>query len=151
MSFSAAADVLASNLEASIDRWVDWLKIPSISTDPAYAGHCRRAAEWCRDQLTELGFSASLVETGKVTDGKGSGHPIVLASIEPAASYKGPHILFYGHYDVQPVDPVSLWHSDPFQPVRRGPPAPWRCTAPRCAPRRGANTLAGRTALRPSP
>lgn len=121
MSFSAAADVLASNLEASIDRWVDWLKIPSISTDPAYAGHCRRAAEWCRDQLTELGFSASLVETGKVTDGKGSGHPIVLASIEPAASYKGPHILFYGHYDVQPVDPVSLWHSDPFQPVRRGP------------------------------
>lgn len=121
MSFSAAADVLASNLEASIDRWVDWLKIPSISTDPAYAGHCRRAAEWCRDQLTELGFSASLVETGNVTDGKGSGHPIVLASIEPAAGYKGPHILFYGHYDVQPVDPVSLWHSDPFQPVRRGP------------------------------
>lgn len=120
MSASAALEWLNSNRQASIDRWIDWLKIPSISTDPAYRDKCRQAAEWCRAQLAELGFDAKLAEAGEIgPDGKGSGHPVVLATIVPAAGYTGPHVLFYGHYDVQPVDPVDLWESPPFEPVLR--------------------------------
>lgn len=117
---STTFDWLKSNEQASIDRWIDWLRIPSISTDPAYRDHCRAAGEWCRAQLESLGFNAKLVEAGDIgPDGKGSGHPIVLATIEPADNYKGPHVLFYGHYDVQPVDPIDLWESPPFEPVIR--------------------------------
>lgn len=102
-------------------RLIDWLRIPSISTDPKYKGDVRRAAQWAADQLHELGFAVSLRETGTVgADGLGSGHPVVFATVAPAASYRGPHVLFYGHYDVQPVDPVSLWESPPFEPVVRG-------------------------------
>jgi acetylornithine deacetylase/succinyl-diaminopimelate desuccinylase-like protein len=120
MSFQDACGWLESNSDASMARWMDWLRIPSISTDPAYAADCRRAAEWCRERLSELGFDARLVETGRVgSDGKGSGHPIVLAHVEPRAGFKGPRVLFYGHYDVQPVDPVDLWESPPFEPVLR--------------------------------
>ena len=112
-------DTLAKNKSAAQQRLIDWLRIPSISTDPKYAGDCRKAAQWACDQLLELGFEARLVETGDVTNGKGSGHPVVLATIAPKAGYSGPHVLFYGHYDVQPVDPLNLWDSDPFNPVVR--------------------------------
>jgi acetylornithine deacetylase/succinyl-diaminopimelate desuccinylase-like protein len=101
----------------SLARLIDWLKIPSISTDPEYKGEVRRAAEWAAAQLRELGFSVQILDTGKPA---GSGHPIVLASIAPRAGYGGPHVLFYGHYDVQPVDPLDLWESPPFEPVIRG-------------------------------
>ncbi len=111
---------LDSNEENSIARWIDWLKIPSISTDPAYRDDCRRAAEWSADRLREVGFSAALRETGDIgTDGRGTGHPVVLATVPAPPSYKGPHVLFYGHYDVQPVDPIELWESPPFEPVRQ--------------------------------
>lgn len=105
---------LASSEPQSIARLIDWLKIPSISTDPEYKGRVREAADWAAVQLRELGFSVRVLGTGSPA---GSGHPIVLATIAPAASYKGPHVLFYGHYDVQPVDPVELWESPPFEPV----------------------------------
>jgi acetylornithine deacetylase/succinyl-diaminopimelate desuccinylase-like protein len=108
----------------AVNRLLAWLRIPSISTDPKYKGEVRRAGEWAADQLRELGFVVRMVETGKRSaDGPGSGHPVVLATIEPASTYRGPHVLFYGHYDVQPVDPVSLWESPPFEPVVRGPRA----------------------------
>ncbi len=111
---------LGNNEAGSIARWMEWLRIPSISTDPAYKGQCRRAAEWALAQLADLGFSARLVETGDVgADGRGSGHPVVLATIEPRAGSAGPHVLFYGHYDVQPVDPVEQWESPPFEPTLR--------------------------------
>ncbi len=111
-------DVLASNDKAATGRLIDWLKIPSISTDPEYRDHVRRAAEWCAGQLREVGFtSVKVVETGEVKNGRGSGHPVVMASVDGAPAYKGPRILFYGHYDVQPVDPVDLWESPPFEPV----------------------------------
>ena len=123
MTTAAALSWLNDNQQAGLDRLLDWLRIPSISTDPSYGGHCRRAAEWAAAQFTECGFSAEICPTGDPAHpgdlSKGGGHPIVLAHCEGDPSYKGPHVLFYGHYDVQPVDPVNLWESDPFQPVVR--------------------------------
>lgn len=86
-------------------RLFDLLKIESISTDSAFAGECRKAADWLAAELSGLGFDASVRDT--------PGHPMVVA--HNGAS--GPHVLFYGHYDVQPVDPLNLWDSPPFEPV----------------------------------
>ena len=94
-----------ADLDSSLDRLFAWLRIPSISTDPAYAQDCRKAAEWLKSDLAELGVSASLRETG--------GHPVVLGH---ATAGERPHVLFYGHYDVQPVDPLDLWETPPFEP-----------------------------------
>ncbi|MFC3704951.1 M20/M25/M40 family metallo-hydrolase [Devosia honganensis] len=112
MTSSAAIDnVLAqvdSGLERSLERLFELLRIKSISTDPAYAGECRKAADWLAAELTELGFAASARPT--------PGHPVVVAHGPEQA---GPHVLFYAHYDVQPVDPLDLWDTDPFAPVIR--------------------------------
>ncbi len=102
-------------LPSALDRLLDLLRIPSISTDPAYAGDCTRAAEWLVKDLVSLGFDASVRPT--------SGHPMVVATDGEAAGGEGgggeggPHLLFYGHYDVQPVDPLNLWARDPFDPM----------------------------------
>ncbi|MBT9371515.1 dipeptidase [Rhizobium sp. CSW-27] len=96
-----------SNLPASLERLFDLVRIPSISTDPAYRADCRKAAEWLVAALTELGFDASVRDT--------PGHPMVVAH-HAAGRADAPHVLFYGHYDVQPVDPLDLWESDPFDP-----------------------------------
>lgn len=123
MAVNGVLDWLKSNENASVERLVDWLKIPSISTDPAYKDHCVRAAEWAAERLRECGFEPEVIPTGDPANpgdlSKGGGHPIVLAHNEGDPSYKGPHVLFYGHYDVQPVDPVNLWESDPFTPTVR--------------------------------
>lgn len=100
-----------ANLQGSLDRFFDLLRIPSISTDPAYKPQCLEAAEWLVRELTGLGFEASIRPT--------PGQPMVVAH-QPAKV--GPHVLFYGHYDVQPVDPLSEWEADPFTP--RMVPAP---------------------------
>ncbi|MFB2532586.1 M20/M25/M40 family metallo-hydrolase [Paracoccus sp. p4-l81] len=94
-----------TDLPQSIDRLMDLIRIPSISTDPAYRGDCARAADWLVAQLTDLGFQAESMPT--------PGHPMVVAR------HQGPgrHILFYGHYDVQPVDPLDLWDRAPFDPA----------------------------------
>ncbi len=93
------------DLDTSLERLFAFLRIPSISTDPAYAAECRKAAEWLKGDLAAMGFEASLRETG--------GHPVVLAHYaKPGA----PHVLFYGHYDVQPVDPLNEWETPPFEP-----------------------------------
>jgi acetylornithine deacetylase/succinyl-diaminopimelate desuccinylase-like protein len=94
-----------ADLDASLQRLSDWLRIPSISTDPAYAGDCRSAAEWLARELNGLGIEARLSETG--------GHPVVLGR---AGADAKPHVLFYGHYDVQPVDPLDEWETPPFEP-----------------------------------
>lgn len=98
-------------------RLLDWLRIPSVSTDPAYAKDVRRAAEWAADHLRGSGFSVQILETGDPEKGV-KGHPVVLAHSDGAPGYDGPHVLFYGHYDVQPADPVDLWENKkPFDPV----------------------------------
>lgn len=97
-------DHLDANLDNSLERLFGLLRIKSISTDPAYSADCRRAAEWLVDDLRSIGFDASVRDT--------PGHPMVVAHHDGA----GPHVLFYGHYDVQPVDPLELWKKDPFSP-----------------------------------
>src|SRR5690606_23862565 len=95
---------LDSQLEASLERLFGLLEIPSISTDPAYKNDVKRAAEWLVEDLKSIGFDASVRPT--------EGHPMVVAHHDG----DGPHVLFYGHYDVQPVDPLDLWNEDPFKP-----------------------------------
>lgn len=101
-------DVLAkvdANIDSSLSRLFDLLRIPSISTDPAYKADCQKAADWLAAELSELGFAADARPT--------NGHPIVVGHDRSTAK---PHVLFYGHYDVQPVDPLNLWEADPFAP-----------------------------------
>ncbi|GMV25014.1 MAG: hypothetical protein AMXMBFR58_10450 [Phycisphaerae bacterium] len=137
MSTNGVLSWLESNQDAAVDRLVDWLKIKSISTDPAYKDDCVAAANWAARALEECGFSTKVIPTGDPDHpgdlSKGGGHPIVLAHNEGDPSYKGPHVLFYGHYDVQPVDPLNLWESDPFNPVvrdaRKGEPGGRRVVA----------------------
>lgn len=93
------------NTPAALDRLFDLLRIESISTDSAYAGECVKAADWLVEQLQEIGFTASRRDT--------TGHPMVVAH----SGGTGRHMLFYGHYDVQPVDPLELWDRPPFDPV----------------------------------
>ncbi len=97
-------DALDAGLDASLARLGELVRIASISTDPAYAAECRRAAEWLVADLRAIGFEASVRDT--------TGHPMVVAHHDGPAG--APHVLFYGHYDVQPVDPLELWHDDPF-------------------------------------
>ena len=96
---------LDKQLPQALDRLMDFLRIPSISTDPAHRGDVRAAAEWLRDELAALGFDASVRDT--------PGHPMVVAH-SPRGTRRP--LLFYGHYDVQPVDPLTLWDRPPFQP-----------------------------------
>ncbi len=96
-----------ANLPKSLDRLFDLVRIKSISTDPAFKAECRRAAEWLVAELNNLGFTASVRDT--------PGHPMVVAHHDGARP-DAPHVLFYGHYDVQPVDPLNLWDTDPFEP-----------------------------------
>jgi acetylornithine deacetylase/succinyl-diaminopimelate desuccinylase-like protein len=89
----------------------DLLRIPSISTLPEHAGDMRRAAEWVRGRLQGMGIEAEIIE--------GDGHPLVYGEWLKAPG--APTVLVYGHYDVQPVDPIDLWTSPPFEPeVRDG-------------------------------
>ena len=99
-----------ATLPAAREALFDLLRIPSISARPEHARDCVRAGEWVRDYLAGLGFAASLRPT--------PGQPIVVAHHPGPPGYRGPHILFYGHYDVQPVDPLELWTSPPFEPQR---------------------------------
>ena len=87
-----------------------FLSIPSVSALPAHAGDCRRAAEWLRDELTGLGCPiVQIIE--------GNGHPVVWA--EGPSIPDRPTLLLYGHYDVQPPDPIEEWISPPFEPTIR--------------------------------
>ena len=105
-AISSVLDRLDRDFDNSLDRLFDLLRIKSISTDPAFAADCRAAAEWLVADLKTIGFDASVRAT--------PGHPMVVAHHDGPAD--APHLLFYGHYDVQPVDPLDLWDDDPFDP-----------------------------------
>lgn len=93
--------------DEALQRLFALLKIQSVSTDPAYAPQCRQCADWLAADLNGFGFEASVRDT--------PGHPMVVAHARSARD-DAPHVLFYGHYDVQPVDPLDLWDTDPFAP-----------------------------------
>ncbi|EJF96391.1 dipeptidase [Bartonella taylorii] len=98
---------LDENIEKSLERLFSLLRFRSISTDSAYKDECRKAADWLVEDLKTIGFEASRRDT--------PGHPMVVGH-HPGPSDDCLHVLFYGHYDVQPVDPLSLWEDDPFTP-----------------------------------
>jgi acetylornithine deacetylase/succinyl-diaminopimelate desuccinylase-like protein len=103
-------DVLSSidaNQGAALDRLFSLIEIPSISAIPAHFPDCDRAADWLARELTDLGFEASRVDT--------NGRPMVMGAAK-AKTRDAPRVLFYGHYDVQPADPLELWKTPPFAP-----------------------------------
>ncbi|MEM9968528.1 MAG: M20/M25/M40 family metallo-hydrolase [Pseudomonadota bacterium] len=104
MSLDAVLHRIDADIDDATNRLLALLRIPSISTDPAYASDCDRAADWLVADLNSMGVEASKRPT--------PGHPMVVGHVGEGA----PHLLFYGHYDVQPVDPLELWHNDPFDP-----------------------------------
>src|SRR5215212_5515753 len=112
MSASAVIDFINLNRDHYVEELKTYLAIPSISALPEHAADVRRCAEWTRHELERIGMpNARLIET--------PGHPVVYADWLGAPG--APTILFYGHYDVQPVDPVELWDSPPFEAtVREG-------------------------------
>lgn len=97
--------------DAFLAQLTELLRIPSISTLPEHRADVAKAAEWLRDRLARAGFTAETIP--------GNGHPLVYA--EWLNAPQSPTILVYGHYDVQPVDPLGLWETPPFEPtVRNG-------------------------------
>ncbi len=101
-------------LKASLDRLFEVLRFPSVGTDPTYHADCRKAADWLKHTFESLGFETAIHAT--------TGQPVVIGKYMPEAVLSHtPHILFYGHYDVQPADPLELWDSPPFEPeIRKG-------------------------------
>jgi acetylornithine deacetylase/succinyl-diaminopimelate desuccinylase-like protein len=104
----AVLDKIDVELDNSLARLFEFLRIQSISTDPAYKDQCRAAAEYVANELTGIGFDTAVRPT--------NGHPIVVGKSNGQSSAKAPRLLFYGHYDVQPVDPLDLWEAPPFAP-----------------------------------
>ncbi|MDP2085444.1 MAG: dipeptidase [Gemmobacter sp.] len=106
MTLAPVLDRIDADMPAALERLLDLLRIPSISTDPAFKPDCDRAADWMVADLASMGFEARKCPT--------PGHPMVVAHYPGPEG--APHLLFYGHYDVQPVDPLHLWDRDPFDP-----------------------------------
>src|SRR5579862_31432 len=93
-------------MDAQLQKLLDFLRFPSVSTDKAYAANVAQCAQWLVELLKEVGLDVRLHTT--------PGHPIVVAKNEHKANRRT--VLIYGHYDVQPVDPLALWTHPPFEP-----------------------------------
>jgi acetylornithine deacetylase/succinyl-diaminopimelate desuccinylase-like protein len=104
-NLDAVLSRIDQDIDQSVERLFDLLRIASISTDPAFAPQCKAAAEHVAADLKSIGFEASVRPT--------EGHPVVVGK---SNGVSGPRVLFYGHYDVQPVDPLDLWKTPPFEP-----------------------------------
>ena len=104
-TLDAVLNRIDQDIDQSVERLFALLRIASVSTDPAYKDQCRAAAEHVAADLKSIGFEATVRPT--------AGHPVVVGKANGAA---GLRVLFYGHYDVQPVDPLNLWKTPPFEP-----------------------------------
>ncbi|HET7123749.1 MAG TPA: M20/M25/M40 family metallo-hydrolase [Bradyrhizobium sp.] len=103
-------DRIDADLDNSLERLFALLRIKSISADPAFAADCKAAADHLANDIASLGLAADVRPT--------AGHPAIVAKTNGGGSGPGrPHVLFYAHYDVQPVDPLNLWHHPPFEPA----------------------------------
>src|ERR1700747_3051114 len=103
-------DRIDADFDNSLERLFALLRIKSISANPAFAGDCKAAADHLAKDIASLGFAAEVRPT--------AGHPAIVAKSNGKGNGAArPHVLFYGHYDVQPVDPLNLWHRPPFEPV----------------------------------
>jgi len=107
-ALDSVLDTLDKDLHNSLERLNSLLRFKSISTDPAFASQCKEAADWLVSELNSIGFDAARHDT--------PGHPMVVAR-SPVTKPGRKRLLFYGHYDVQPVDPLDLWDRDPFDPA----------------------------------
>lgn len=107
MSIKPVLENADKSLPQALERLFELLSIDSISTDTAYTASCLKAANWLVDDLKTMGFDAARHDT--------PGHPMVVGHHISDESL--PHVLFYGHYDVQPVDPLELWNRPPFEPA----------------------------------
>lgn len=102
---------IKENRNPLLNRLYEFLAIPSISTDSSYNGNVKQAADFLENYLSEIGFeSVEQIQT--------AGHPLIYAAYNQAGE-NVPTVLFYGHYDVQPVDPLDQWESNPFEPKIR--------------------------------
>jgi acetylornithine deacetylase/succinyl-diaminopimelate desuccinylase-like protein len=110
MSIDAAIGLFDSSRQAYLQDLLTFLRFQTISAQKEHAGDLRTCAAWIRDQLAAAGVQAEIMETG--------GHPLVFGDTGPVAG-GGPTLLFYGHYDVQPVGDVGLWRSPAFEPTIR--------------------------------
>ena len=104
-TLDAVLNRIDQDIDHSVERLFALLRIASVSTDPAFKDQCRIAAEHVAADLKSIGFEATVRPT--------AGHPVVVGKSKGVA---GPRVLFYGHYDVQPVDPLNLWKTPPFEP-----------------------------------
>ena len=109
-TLDAVLSRIDQDIDHSVERLFALLRIASVSTDPAFKQQCRDAAEHVAADLTSIGFDASVRPT--------EGHPVVVGKSNGsmANGATGLRVLFYGHYDVQPVDPLNLWKTPPFEP-----------------------------------
>src|SRR5689334_24422601 len=107
-TLDAVLNRVDQDIDQSVERLFALLRIASVSTDPAYKDNCRMAAEHVANDLRSIGFETQVRPT--------AGHPVVVGKTNGHATATAPRVLFYGHYDVQPVDPLNLWKTPPFEP-----------------------------------
>src|SRR5512136_490459 len=108
---SFAINYARQNQSRYLAELIDFVSLPSISTDPSAKPDIQRTAEWVAGQLLNLGFE-------RVQIYPTAGHPVVYGELLTAGSHQ-PTLLIYGHYDVQPAEPLELWTSPPFAPQVR--------------------------------
>ena len=97
--------------EPWFDELAEFLRIPSVSADPAHAGDVIRAATWVAEFVRAAGGEAEVIDW--------EGHPLTIGEIRASHGGDAPTVILYGHFDVQPPAPLDLWESDPFEPEIR--------------------------------
>ncbi len=117
-STETAIQYVRARRDQNLAELKEFLAIPSVSTLPEHKPDMQRAAEWVAAQLTRIGLEHVQIMPTAPQAGTSTGHPVVYADWLHAPGK--PVVLVYGHYDVQPVDPLNEWHSDPFEPTVRG-------------------------------